>query len=189
MHLLCWPGVESGANGGLFGDSGVQQSNGTPPASAPGASAGSQALDADLFGGGLSHPSTTHFMGIPAQVSKICTEDRQNAGKTVALKTSAEEMLMHGDEYNVRLCYATAACDLDLNATFVSPGEWCFYRHLWEQQQSHDHPGFTCETCSDHPAIWLCTAPTSLPTQPSGCATLCLVMLHQRLNAKPIAVQ
>ncbi len=49
-------------------------------------------------------------------------------------------------------------------------GQWHCDRHLRKQQQSHnDHLGFTCQTCPGHRAIWLCTGPTSLPTQSTGC--------------------
>ena len=70
MLLLCWPGVQSAANGNSIGGLAVSglQSNGI--SAAPGSGkAGSQALDADLFGGGLSQPSTTSSVGVPVQVS------------------------------------------------------------------------------------------------------------------------
>ncbi|BDA40999.1 probable AP-4 complex accessory subunit Tepsin at N-terminal half [Coccomyxa sp. Obi] len=68
-------GVKTAANGNIFGGLAVGglQSNGAPAAAGSG-KAGSLALDADLFGGELSQPSTTHSVGVPVQGNGSVTD-------------------------------------------------------------------------------------------------------------------
>ncbi|CAL8466715.1 g6251 [Coccomyxa elongata] len=68
-------GVHNAANGNFLGGLAVGglQSNGAPAAAASG-KAGSQALDADLFTGGLSQPSITQSVGVPVQGNGAVTD-------------------------------------------------------------------------------------------------------------------
>ncbi len=146
MLLLCWPGVQSAANGNSIGGLAVGglQSNGVSAAPGSG-TAGSQALDADLFGGGLSQPSTTQSVGVPVQVSLHEHASTSHTSGCTQNVWSKRPNGMTLDCHLMLVVSTNASCcgNLLTKHGFVT-GQWDCDRHFWKQQQPYnDHLGFT----------------------------------------------